>query len=135
MDASASNENAPARIPISVPGGNTCTGRIPPDTPVYRRLAGLRGRTSGILGFFAVVALIVGGIFNVLPNADRFRPQNADWSPVSVEQARAGFDITAGSGTVDLTRLAITPPLRNAATSGSASRPNHRTLATLSPRL
>ncbi|MDP9984519.1 phage shock protein PspC (stress-responsive transcriptional regulator) [Pseudarthrobacter oxydans] len=75
-------------------------------------VAGLRGRTSGILGFFAVVALIVGGIFNLLPNADRFRPQNADWSPVSVEQARAGFDITAGTGTVDLTRLAINPPLR-----------------------
>ena len=75
-------------------------------------VAGLRGRTSGILGFFAVVALIVGGIFNVLPNGDRFRPQNADWSPVSIEQARAGFDITAGTGTVDLTRLAIKPPLR-----------------------
>ncbi|WP_348994557.1 PspC domain-containing protein [Arthrobacter sp. AL12] len=75
-------------------------------------VAGLRGRTSGILGFFAVVALIVGGIFNVLPNGDRFRPQNADWSPVSTEQARAGFDITAGTGTVDLTRLAINPPLR-----------------------
>lgn len=75
-------------------------------------IAGLRGRTSGILGFFAVVALIVGGIFNVLPNADRLRPQNADWSPVSIEQARAGFDITAGTGTVDLTRLAINPPLR-----------------------
>ena len=75
-------------------------------------IAGLRGRTSGILGFFAVVALIVGGIYNVLPNGDRFRPQNADWSPVSIEQARAGFDITAGTGTVDLTRLAINPPLR-----------------------
>ena len=30
-------------------------------------IAGLRGRTSGILGFFAVVALIIGGIFNVVP--------------------------------------------------------------------
>ena len=75
-------------------------------------IAGLRGRTSGILGFFAAVALIVGGIFNVLPNGDRFRPQNADWSPVSIEQARDGFDITAGTGTVDLTRLALNPPLR-----------------------
>jgi hypothetical protein len=75
-------------------------------------IAGLRGRTSGILGFFAVVALIVGGIYSALPNGDRFRPQNADWSPVSIEQARAGFDITAGTGTVDLTRLAINPPLR-----------------------
>ena len=74
-------------------------------------IAGLRGRTSGILGFFAAVALIVGGIFNVLPNGDRFRPQNADWSPVSIEQATGGFDITAGTGTVDLTRVALNPPL------------------------
>ncbi|WP_160664267.1 PspC domain-containing protein [Pseudarthrobacter sp. ATCC 49987] len=74
-------------------------------------IAGLRGRTSGILGFFAAVALIVGGIFNVLPNGDRFRPQNADWSPVSIEQALGGFDITAGTGTVDLTRISLNPPL------------------------
>jgi phage shock protein PspC (stress-responsive transcriptional regulator) len=73
--------------------------------------AGLRGRTSGILGFFAVVALIIGGIFNVVPNGDRFRFQDADWSPASIEQARDGFEITGGRGTVDLTRLAITPPL------------------------
>jgi hypothetical protein len=33
--------------------------------------AGLRGRTSGILGFFAVVALFIGGIFTVVPNGDR----------------------------------------------------------------
>lgn len=75
-------------------------------------IAGLRGRTSGILGFFAAVALIVGGIFNVLPNGDRFRPQNADWSPVSIEQALGGFDITAGTGTVDLTGISLNPPLK-----------------------
>lgn len=75
-------------------------------------IAGLRGRTSGILGFFAVVALITAGIYSALPNGDRFRPQNADWSPVSVEQARGGFEITAGTGTVDLTRLPLDPPLR-----------------------
>jgi phage shock protein PspC (stress-responsive transcriptional regulator) len=73
--------------------------------------AGLRGRTSGILGFFAVVALLVGGIFTVVPNGDRFRFQNADWAPASIEQARNGFDITGGSGTADLTRLALNPPL------------------------
>ncbi|MET1066084.1 MAG: PspC domain-containing protein [Arthrobacter sp.] len=73
--------------------------------------AGLRGRTSGILGFFAVVALIVSGIFSVLPNGDRFRPQNADWSPASIQQAQGGLDITGGNGTVDLTRLALNPPL------------------------
>ncbi|QCB96696.1 PspC domain-containing protein [Arthrobacter sp. PAMC25564] len=73
--------------------------------------AGLRGRTSGILGFFAVVALIIGGIFNVVPNGDRFRLQNADWTPSSIEQARNGFDITGGTGTADLTTLALNPPL------------------------
>lgn len=74
-------------------------------------VAGLRGRTSGILGFFAVVALIIGGIFNVVPNGDRFRFQNADWTPASIEQARSGFDITGGTGTVDLKKLALDPPL------------------------
>lgn len=74
-------------------------------------IAGLRGRTAGILGFFAVVALVVGGIFNLVPNADRARFQNIDWAPVSIEQARGGFDITGGTGTVDLTKLNLNPPL------------------------
>ena len=74
-------------------------------------IAGLRGRTSGVLGFFAVVALIIGGIFNVVHNGDRFRFQNANWNPVSLEQASEGFDITGGSGTADLTLLNLTPPL------------------------
>lgn len=74
-------------------------------------LAGLRGRTSGVLGFFAVVALIVGGIFSAVPNGDRFRFQNADWNPVTIEQARQGFQITGGRGTVDLTGLDLNPPL------------------------
>ena len=75
----------------------------------HRRPAGPHLRASS--GSSPSVALIVGGIFSVLPNGDRFRPQNADWSPVSIEQARGGFDITAGTGTVDLTRLALNPPL------------------------
>ena len=65
-------------------------------------IAGLRGRTAGILGFFAVVALIIGSIFNSIPNGDRFRFQDADWSPATIEQARNGFEITGGRGTVDL---------------------------------
>ncbi len=74
-------------------------------------VSGLRGRSDGILGFFAVVALIIGGIFNLAPNADRARFQNVDWTPVSIEQATDGFDITGGTGTVDLTKLNLTPPL------------------------
>ncbi|MBT2594497.1 PspC domain-containing protein [Arthrobacter sp. ISL-72] len=74
-------------------------------------ILGLRGRTSGILGFFAVVALIIGGIFNVVPNGDRFRFQEANWNPATIQQAGEGFDITGGSGTADLTKLNLTPPL------------------------
>ena len=74
-------------------------------------VAGLRGRTSGILGFFAVVALLISAIFSVVPHGDRFRFQNADWTPSSIEQASGGFEITGGAGTVDLTKLALNPPL------------------------
>ncbi|WP_309108156.1 PspC domain-containing protein [Arthrobacter sp.] len=74
-------------------------------------ISGLRGRTSGILGFFAVVALIIGGIFNVVQNGDRFRSQQVNWTPISIEQAREGFDVTGRQGTVDLTKLNVTAPL------------------------
>lgn len=74
--------------------------------------AGLRGRTSGFLGFLAVVALIIGGIFNVVPrNGDRFTFHDVNWAPVSIEQARQGVDVTGGKGTVNLDDLALTPPL------------------------
>ena len=75
-------------------------------------ILGLRGRTPGILSFFAVAALIIGGIFNVVGNnGDRVRFQQVDWAPTSIEQASGGFDITAGSGTVDLTAMSLDAPL------------------------
>lgn len=74
-------------------------------------IAGLRGRTSGILGFFAVVALVIGGIFNVVGNGDRVRFTQVDWAPASQQQAADGFSVTGGRGTVDLTQLAAQAPL------------------------
>jgi phage shock protein PspC (stress-responsive transcriptional regulator) len=74
-------------------------------------LSGMRGRTAGILSFFAVVALVTGGIYNVVGNGDRVRFQEVDWTPASIEQATEGLDITAGRGTVDLTELQLDPPL------------------------
>ncbi|NWL27920.1 hypothetical protein DM794_12730 [Paenarthrobacter ureafaciens] len=75
-------------------------------------VAGLRGRTSGFLGFLAVVALVVGGIFNVIPrNGDRIGFQEVNWAPVSIDQARQGLNITAANGTVDLSDMNLTPPL------------------------
>ncbi|MCT9624567.1 PspC domain-containing protein [Pseudarthrobacter equi] len=76
-------------------------------------IAGLRGRTAGILSFFAVVALIAGGVYNVVGNGDRMRFQQVDWAPASITEATRGFDITAGRGTVDLTNLAGGAPLRS----------------------
>lgn len=77
-------------------------------------ILGLRGRTSGILSFFAVAALIIGGIFNVVGNnGDRVRFQQVDWTPTSIGQASDGLNITAGRGTVDLTELALAAPLQS----------------------
>ncbi|HKU01943.1 MAG TPA: PspC domain-containing protein [Arthrobacter sp.] len=73
-------------------------------------VAGFRGRTSGILSLFAVIALVTGGIYNTLDDG-RMRFQQVDWNPASIEEARGGIDITAGRGTVDLTGLSPTAPL------------------------
>lgn len=74
-------------------------------------ISGARGRTSGILSLFAVVALIAGGISSVIGIGERARFQEVDWTPISVEEAARGFDITAGRGTVDLTDLNLNAPL------------------------
>ncbi|HKU31824.1 PspC domain-containing protein [Arthrobacter sp. NyZ413] len=75
-------------------------------------VAGLRGRTSGLLGFLAVVALVIGAVFNVASNAGQhFQLRNAQWSPVSIDDASKGYNITAGDGTVDLTKLNLSAPL------------------------
>ena len=74
-------------------------------------VCGTRGRTAGILSLFAVVALIAGGVSNVVGNGDRVRFSEVSWSPATLQDARNGFDVTAGRGTVDLTDLAISAPL------------------------
>ncbi|MFJ6025871.1 PspC domain-containing protein [Pseudarthrobacter sp. NPDC092424] len=74
-------------------------------------IAGARGRTAGILSLFAVVALVAGGISTVLGAGDRARFQEVDWTPITVEEAAEGFDITAGRGTIDLTDLDLDAPL------------------------
>lgn len=74
-------------------------------------VAGLRGRTSGLLGFLAVATLVIGGIFNIAPTADHFRLQNGQWNPVSIDDARKGLDLTGANGIVDLTKLNVSAPL------------------------
>lgn len=74
-------------------------------------IAGIRGRTSGFLGFLAVVGLIIGAFFTIAPRAEGLHFQNRDWTPTGVEQARQGFDLTGGKGTVDLSSLGGGAPL------------------------
>jgi len=74
-------------------------------------VAGLRGRTSGFLGFLAVVALVIGGIFNVIPRGDHLALQNARWTPLTVADAHNGYDVTGANGTVDLTQVKLDEPL------------------------
>ena len=52
-------------------------------------VSGLRGRTSGVLGFFAVVALVISAISSVAPTGDQIRFSSTSWSPASIEQATA----------------------------------------------
>ncbi|MGX5715324.1 PspC domain-containing protein [Arthrobacter sp. MAHUQ-56] len=73
-------------------------------------ISGLRGRTSGVLSLFAVIALVSGGVYNVVDDG-RMRFTQVDWNPTSVEEARSGIDITAGRGTVDLTGVSPGTPL------------------------
>lgn len=74
-------------------------------------IAGIRGRTSGFLGFLAVVGLVIGAFFTIAPRAEGLHFQNRDWTPAGVEQARQGFDLTGGKGTVDLSGLGGGAPL------------------------
>ncbi len=75
-------------------------------------VCGARGRTAGILSLFAVVALIAGGVSNVVGNGDR-SVSGSGLEPATLADARNGFDVTAGRGTVDLTDLAGSAPLRS----------------------
>ncbi|WP_284976349.1 PspC domain-containing protein [Arthrobacter sp. efr-133-TYG-104] len=68
--------------------------------------AGLRGRSSGLLGLLAVVALVAGSAFTMAPRGvDRFTFHDVHWTPSSVDEARQGVDITGAKGVVDLSGL------------------------------
>jgi hypothetical protein len=75
-------------------------------------ISGLRGRSSGVLGFFAVVVLLVAGAFSLAPQANSWSlARNSNWTPAGVADAGEGFSIAAGKGTVDLRQFAGSAPL------------------------
>lgn len=75
-------------------------------------VAGLRGRGSGVLGFFAVVALVAAAALSVAPHGGSWAlARNQSWAPASVSAAQEGFSIAMGRGEVSLMGLAGSAPL------------------------
>jgi phage shock protein PspC (stress-responsive transcriptional regulator) len=75
-------------------------------------VSGLRGRTSGSLGFFAVVALLVAGSLSLIPHSSSWTlAQNGSWSPASISSAEDGYSIAMGRGDISLTGLEASAPL------------------------
>ena len=79
-------------------------------------VAGLRGRSSGVLGFFAVMALLLSFPAAAAADAD-FHPWrdrgrwdgmgSATHTPLTVDEARGGFAVGLGDLVLDLTELEI----------------------------
>ncbi|GAA2198915.1 hypothetical protein GCM10009849_13410 [Sinomonas flava] len=67
-------------------------------------VAGLRGRSSGILSFFAVVALAGAAVTQPAYQLSQ-TPGVVDLSPSTVAQATAGYSLTGASGQLDLRAL------------------------------
>lgn len=79
-------------------------------------VAGIRGRSSGGLGFLAIVAIIVGapaaswssdGVF--LDGANRSAIGSSSFAPETVEDAEDGYSFGLGDITLDLTSLDLPP--------------------------
>ncbi|WP_422933928.1 PspC domain-containing protein [Sinomonas sp. P47F7] len=78
-------------------------------------VAGLLGRTGGILSFFAVVALIAAAVTQ--PAYALSRPRGAvNLAPATVQQATSGYSLTGASGQLDLRQLDTSGPLPSEAT-------------------
>ncbi|HEX2248193.1 MAG TPA: hypothetical protein VHH13_11660, partial [Arthrobacter sp.] len=70
---------------------------------------GIRGRTSGILGFLAAVGVVLSLVFTAgvqWQTANYALGTNTTWTIESGEPASEGYSIVAGNGTVDLTDVA-----------------------------
>ncbi|WNB86071.1 LiaF domain-containing protein [Cellulomonas sp. ATA003] len=81
-------------------------------------IAGLRGRSSGTLGFLAIVgilaaipvALVTGSDERVgfLGDSGRFRVSSGEvWTPMTADEARDGISTGFGDLTVDLTQVPL----------------------------
>ncbi|GAB3531202.1 hypothetical protein GCM10027403_01300 [Arthrobacter tecti] len=69
-------------------------------------LMGMRGQTSGVLGFLAAVGLIASIVSAAVPSTGNWvLATQGQWSISSVEPAEEGYTVVAGQGRLDLTDL------------------------------
>ncbi|MEA5453506.1 PspC domain-containing protein [Sinomonas sp. JGH33] len=73
-------------------------------------VAGLRGRTGGLLSLFAVVALIIAAVTQPVYQFGRPRG-SVSFEPTSVQQAVTGYHVTGSTGKLDLRQLDSSGPL------------------------
>lgn len=67
---------------------------------------GIRGRTSGVLGFLAAVGFVLSLVFTAgvqWQTANYAIGTNTTWTPEAGAPASEGYSVVAGNGTVDLT--------------------------------
>ncbi len=75
-------------------------------------VAGLRGRTAGILTLFAIVAIVSAGIAQGVSRfADTRGPSRVAYAPATIAEASDGYRISASEGTLDLSALDNAGPL------------------------
>ncbi|PYI67294.1 hypothetical protein CVV68_11215 [Arthrobacter livingstonensis] len=75
-------------------------------------ISGIRGRTAGGVGTFAIIALVVAGLLSMIPQHGQWTPLvHQSWAPTSVSAAQDGLTVVLGNATVDLTKLDAGTPL------------------------
>lgn len=78
-------------------------------------VAGLRGRSGGILSFLAVVALAIAAMTQPAYELSRTR-HSVNLAPANVQQAQGGYHVTTAAGQLDLTALDTSGPLTSSTT-------------------
>lgn len=66
--------------------------------------SGLRGRSAGGVGTFAIIALVVAGLLSMVPQHAPWTPMaNQSWAPTTVSAAQDGLSVAMGGANIDLT--------------------------------
>jgi len=74
--------------------------------------SGIRGRSAGGVGTFAVIALVFAGLLSMVPlHAPWTSMANQSWAPTTVSAAQDGLSVAMADASIDLTGLDAGAPL------------------------